>query len=120
MEIFSERLREARIKRNFTQKDISEAVGISQQYYNRFEKNKGEPNLETLFLIAKLLRVTSDYLIGLTDYADVKTAEDAISKRVSALEKTVRDVLLRDGELTRSIYLKNLEDVNQDNSDRIK
>lgn len=94
MEIFSERLKLMREKKGFSQNDMAEKLGISQSYYGRFERNKGEPNLEALAKIATVLEVNSDYLIGLTDAQDTKkNAETEFDRRISALERTIVDVL---------------------------
>lgn len=67
MEIFSKRLKELRKEKGLTQVAISKMLGLSQQSYLRYELNKGEPSLETLSLLCKILDTDSDYLIGLKD-----------------------------------------------------
>lgn len=68
MKVFSERLRDLRKSAGLTQQQISERLHISQQSYARYESGTGEPNLETLAKIAAILDVTSDYLLGLTEF----------------------------------------------------
>ena len=68
MNIFARRLKELRIENNFTQTDVATRLGIRQQSYVRYENGSGEPSLGTLVAIAKLYNVTTDYLLGLTDY----------------------------------------------------
>lgn len=67
MNVFSQRLKWLREKRGRTQKDIAEMLGISQQYYGRFEKGTGQPNLEVLAKMPKLLGESTDFLLGVTD-----------------------------------------------------
>lgn len=67
LEIFSARLKWLRENKGYTQKEMAEKLELSQQYYGRFEKNKGEPSLETLAKLAKILREDANFLIGLTD-----------------------------------------------------
>lgn len=113
MDIFSERLRLARTNKGITQKQLAEDIGVSQQYYNQFEKNKGEPNLETLAKLATILEVNSDYLIGLTDVVETrKKAEHEFERRLKALEETMVDVLtLRDDEMKELYGRKQGSDV---------
>jgi transcriptional regulator with XRE-family HTH domain len=64
LKIFSLRLKWLREKIGKTQKEMSELLGISQTYYGRFEKNTGEPNLETLLKIKGILKESIDFMIG--------------------------------------------------------
>jgi transcriptional regulator with XRE-family HTH domain len=68
MKIFSERLKELRVSSCYTQQQIAEKLNIKQQSYSRYEYGNGEPSLETLVKIAKIFDVSSDYLLGITDY----------------------------------------------------
>lgn len=68
MEIFATRLKELRLERGFTQQKVAEALGLRQQSYARYEYGTGEPSLHTLVDIARLYNVTTDYLLGLSDY----------------------------------------------------
>ena len=67
MEIFSKRLREARIAKNLSQEQIAAMLNIKQQSYTRYETGKGEPSLEMLVAICKILDESPEYLLGLTD-----------------------------------------------------
>lgn len=62
-----ERLRELRFERNFTQKQIAEALGISIRAYSHYEIGDREPSIEIIKLLCKLFNVSADYLLGLTD-----------------------------------------------------
>lgn len=68
MDIFSARLKWLREKNNYTQKEMAEKLGLSQQYYGRFEKNKGQPNLETLAKLPSILGESVDFMLGITDF----------------------------------------------------
>lgn len=68
MDIFSQRLKWLREKSGLTQKQVADKLGISQQYYGRFEKGTGQPNLETLVKIRKLFNESLDFLLGVTDF----------------------------------------------------
>ncbi len=67
MEIFSKRLRAARIAKNLSQEQIAAMLNIKQQSYARYETGKGEPSLEVLVEICKILDESPEYLLGLTD-----------------------------------------------------
>lgn len=68
MEIFSKRLKELRTAAGYTQQQMADKLNIRQQSYTRYENNVGEPNLSTLVAISKILDVSSDYLLGISDF----------------------------------------------------
>ena len=68
MKIFAQRLKELRVQHNFSQQYMAEKLHIKQQSYSRYELATGEPSLETLREIALLFNVSTDYLIGLSDF----------------------------------------------------
>lgn len=65
---FSKRLKELRLDGGFTQQSIADELGIKQQSYARYELGNGEPSLQTLVKIAEIFDVSTDYLLGITDY----------------------------------------------------
>lgn len=65
--IFSKRLREERIMRNLTQKDLAIAAGITPNAVTMYETAKREPSFACLYKICDFLNVSADYLIGRTD-----------------------------------------------------
>lgn len=65
---FSKRLKELRLDSGYTQQNVADALGIKQQSYARYEVGKGEPSLVTLVKISKIFGVSTDYLLGVTDY----------------------------------------------------
>ena len=68
MIIFSKRLKELRLASGMTQQQVAEQLQIKQQSYARYEYGTGEPNLQTVVEIARIFDVSSDYLLGITDY----------------------------------------------------
>lgn len=65
MEVFSARLKWARERIGYSQKEMAEMLGISQSYYFKFEKGTGEPNLETLAKLPSILNEDVDFFLGL-------------------------------------------------------
>ena len=64
MEIFAKRLKELRLERNLSLRDIAEVLGIHHTSYENYEKDKSEPTQEMLNKIADFFGVTTDYLLG--------------------------------------------------------
>ena len=67
MKEFAERLKELRINEGLTQRELAEKLNIRQQSYARYERNTGEPSLETFVLISRIFHVSLEYLVGLED-----------------------------------------------------
>ncbi|MCI8826707.1 MAG: helix-turn-helix transcriptional regulator [Lachnospiraceae bacterium] len=67
MSIFSNRLKEIRKERNFTQKNVADHLGIAERAYQNYEYGKREPNLKTLIKLANYFDVTLDFLSGRSD-----------------------------------------------------
>ncbi len=65
---FSERLKIAMTIRQYTVEDLAARTHTSQSTISMYRSGKRLPNIEILRLIAKELRVSSDYLLGLSDF----------------------------------------------------
>lgn len=66
--LLGERLKELREERGFTQKQIAEKLGLHSVTYLHYEKSQREPPLCVLAEMAQFFEVSTDYLLGLTDY----------------------------------------------------
>lgn len=61
---FPKRLKELRLKKGLTQKEIAEEFGIKQPNYQQWESGKRKPSSETLEKFADFFGVSMDYLAG--------------------------------------------------------
>ncbi|WP_192942793.1 helix-turn-helix domain-containing protein [Streptococcus dysgalactiae] len=94
---FPERLKALRLEANLTQKEIAEKFGISQPSYLAWEKGKRKPGSETLEKFSNFFGVSTDYLLGSSDYrtveedelADVEMLFRATSLNMTAEEKAI-------------------------------
>jgi len=68
MKIFGERLRELRQEKNLSLMQLSKKVGISDTTLCRWENNINDIKGEQLVIIATFFDVSTDYLLGLTEY----------------------------------------------------
>lgn len=68
MTTFPKRLLELRKQHNLTQRDVASYLSIAQPSYIRYENGTAEPTLDNLVRLADLFDVSSDYLIGRSDY----------------------------------------------------
>lgn len=56
-------IKENRIKKNFTQEELSEILGISTRQLQRIERNEDETRIKTLKKIVKVLQIPDKELI---------------------------------------------------------
>ena len=64
MSIFSERLKELRKKRGYTQSELAEYMNMRQGSYTKWETGMTEPRIENLIKLADILNTTTDFLLG--------------------------------------------------------
>lgn len=65
MKIFGEILRDLRLKRNISQPELAEVLGIKNRVsISNYENGKAEPKYEDLLKMADYFNVTVDYLLG--------------------------------------------------------
>lgn len=65
-ESFPSRLKKAREKTGFTQRDIEVETGIKQSTLASYEVGRTEPDIETIGILAEFYGVSTDWLIGLS------------------------------------------------------
>lgn len=66
--LLGKRLIELRKEKGLTQKEVAEALNLNSVTYLHYEKDQREPPLATLVAMAKFYDITTDYLLGLSDY----------------------------------------------------
>lgn len=75
----SERLKELRTKRGYSQADLAKALHVSKSTVSMIEAGARKPSVEVLEMIADFFNVDIDYLlgkeIGSTYYLDPEVAE---------------------------------------------
>ncbi len=62
--IFSERLKELRLEKDLSQKEIADLVHVNRVTYTNWERGKREPSFENLVNLADLLEFSLDSLFG--------------------------------------------------------
>ena len=86
------KLKELRTSKNLTQEEIANLLNVAQGSYSNYEKNKREPDYETLKKIATFYKVSIDYLL---DYNISKPnlsheEQDIINRLVTIFENNKR------------------------------
>ena len=66
-EVMAGRLRTLRAKARMTQKQVAQILNLDRSAYAYYETATTFPDYQTLVRLAKMYRVTADYLLGLED-----------------------------------------------------
>lgn len=86
------RLKEIRLNRGLTQKEIAEKIGCSVGAYSKYEHGDREPSITVLNRMADYYNVSVDYLIG----------RDVMEQgSLTEHEKEILDLLRRSSEYVR-------------------
>ena len=63
-------IKDIRTRKNMTQADVANALGVSSVVYSRYETGARQPSTEVLIQMADIFGVTVDYLLGRQDIED--------------------------------------------------
>jgi len=110
MSIFRQRLALLRRERGLSQKQAGMELGMPQQTYNSYESGPSVVTLPIAQKMAAFFGVTTDYLAGLSDDKDPRSAEQLCEKLGAAAKEALR---LLDGlnDTGRSEALKRLSEL---------
>ncbi len=64
----AKRIRELRLERKLSQNQMADLLSVSQDTISLWERGKSLPSAEYLIEISKNFNVSTDYILGLTDY----------------------------------------------------
>lgn len=67
LQIFADRLKELRSKKNITQKEFAEKIGVTAAALSAYENNGKNPSVAVAKRIAESFHVSIDWLCGLTE-----------------------------------------------------
>lgn len=94
------RLKAAREFRGYSQEELGEMIGVAKLQIYRWEKARNTPDAETVARLAKVLVVSSDYLLGLTDKPTPQITHGDLSARELSIITA-----LRQGDVVQAIKM---------------
>lgn len=115
MSDFGQRLKEARKLKGFTQKDLSKMLGVAQSTIANYETNERFPGEIALKEIADCLKISVDYLLGVTEVQTspkkAYTVEAADPNKPMLAEAQILYQLLADQSASDAVtYVKSLQE----------
>lgn len=101
---FSENLKQIRINKGFSQKEIAERLGVSQPSYAQYENGKRNPKLETVRKIADALGVyISDLIVDWKQYGSSEYAQDIINDITQDVISSAEEAVFSGKEVMRDL-----------------
>ena len=92
---FGNRLKTLRLQKGLTQKELAQQVGLTKSVISAYETGIRMPSYATLILIARIFKVSTDYLLGADTRSstsiDISGLTDAERAAVKALIKSMRE-----------------------------
>lgn len=83
--MLKEKLREARKSARLTQRQVAEAIGVTESTYCGYETGKRQPDPIKISAIASVLGVSGDYLLGINIRENAKkpaSEEDGLDEEL--------------------------------------
>lgn len=78
VDTLGKRIRDVRLRYGMSQAELARRIGITPQAMNAIENESVDPRASRVAAIARILRVSSDYLLGLRDDEDVSAFKEVI------------------------------------------
>ena len=91
-----QRLKQVRKTRGLTQKELANISSFTQGQISQWEKGVNVPSSDALAELASVLKVSSDYLLGLVDLPTADLSEDDLTDDELVLIHAVRSGLLEE------------------------
>lgn len=88
---FGDRLREARIMKGYTQKQLAEKLNIGGTTVTGYEKDNSEPSMNTISKIMEILDVDANFLFQ-DESSETTLKEKELSEKIKNLAKKYRDL----------------------------
>lgn len=81
------RLKEIRIYKKMTQKELSNLANISQSVLSQYESGQVDPSATAIIQLCNALQISSDYLLGRSDELGVISINDEYVFSTNATEQ---------------------------------
>ena len=107
-----ERLKELRVEKGISQKNLAEIFNIARSTLSQYESNQRTPSDEIKVKLSEYFNVSLDYLLGKSDIRNYSEYENKINKILTQYrtEETSSDVSVRmpdkDGEKGKTINVE--------------
>jgi transcriptional regulator with XRE-family HTH domain len=118
MNMLGDRIREQRIKKGFTQKQLAELIGAKHNSISDWENNKSKPDSNTIKLLMKALDVDANSLFGSYDNETLKSDATRLADNILNNPKISKmlSLLIKMPDEDLSLVIAFVERLNKQNS----
>ena len=95
---FGDRLKELRKKSGLTQAQLAERIGVTKSVISFYEQRERSPSPSVLIKMAKVFRVSTDYLLGI-ERQQVIDISDLSKEQIRLVEAIIAEMRKGDGRL---------------------
>lgn len=95
--LFADRLQDLISKSGKTISILSKEMGISEGSLSKYQNDSGEAGIIKLAKLAKYFKVSTDYLLGLTEVKTPNTEIQAVSNMLGLSEEAVNSIISING-----------------------
>ncbi len=88
MQNFGKRVKELRQRAGLTQQQLAERIWVSKAAISNYELYERNPSPEILIKLARVFHVSTDYLLGIEEKAQVLDVSDLTDEDIEVLENT--------------------------------
>jgi transcriptional regulator with XRE-family HTH domain len=88
---FGEKIRNARISKHYTQKQLAELINAKHNSISDWEKDKSKPDMDTVELICGVLDLSPSYLVGSKPSAPSPELSDTYTELIELYSKLSED-----------------------------
>jgi transcriptional regulator with XRE-family HTH domain len=113
MNNFSDRLKQLRMERGYTLRDLALKCDISKSALGMYERDERQPKIETVEQLADVFNVDIDYLLGKTDVRNqiasslgVSSLEEVYDLIISPAEQLLLDLFRQIPEEKQQLFLQ--------------
>lgn len=85
-----DRLKQSRLKSHLTQEELATKLGTDKKQVSRWESGGAVPHGERLVDISRILNVSVDYLLGVSDEPTIRVRVDNLSIEEMAIISALR------------------------------
>ena len=84
MKTLGERIKQLRTEKELTQEDLAQKLNVSKSSISLYETNTREPSISTLIALTQLFDVSTDYILGISDYRHTRSQDEYIREIVKS------------------------------------
>lgn len=106
------RIKKCRKSHNFTQKELSNKLGLTQKMISFYENDQRVPPVDILIKLSQIFSVSTDYLLELNNNItyrklEMRPDEELVLSLYSKLEDDYKDIVI--GELKKCVKMQEQE-----------